>query len=373
MAKGYPIDVVGGYGSLIERLAIEGDPLPSGAQITTISNPASASVTGGGYSLGSLTAPQPGRAFHVLNANVSASHLMAGQLFATFPGVSGIGTPPVTNPGWLSGGGSTASIRLDAWFRSADQYAGSAFSINVKQFIDTVGISVGGTPTVYASTGFTGYTLADDLNFNAAKTILVLGDSRNNGTGPTTVDLHPGKVITNFYRSKGIDARYVLKAYSGSTTGGHAIKIDRGSYDGIQKIDLIVYDLGTNDAAQARATATSVADMQTAITWKQRFWPNAKMLILGSPPLQNNTFETAMDALRTAQAAAITTLADPNVKFFSFKDAFNRAAGSNYVASDGADGTRIHPTDAGLTQMFDGGYSGFVGLRAWLDANMPSI
>lgn len=372
MAKGYPVDVVG-YGSLLERLAIEGDPLPAGDIRSTISNPASADVSGAGYPLGGLSIPPPGRAFYVLNATVSASHLIAGQLFAAIPSIAGIGTPPVSNVGWMSGGGNTVHFRMDAWLRSVDQYVGSGPSFRVRQFIDTTGISVGGTPTVYVSAGFTGYSLADDLNFNAAKTILVLGDSRNAGTGPTTVDLHPGKVITNFYRSKGIDARYVLKAYSGSTTGGHAIKIARGGYDGIQKIDLIVYDLGTNDAAQARSTATSVADMQTAIAWKQRFWPNAKMLILGAPPLQNNTYETALDALRSAQASAIITLADPNVKFFSFKDAFNRATGSNYVASDGSDGTRIHPTDAGLIQMFDGGYGGFVGLRAWLDANIPSI
>lgn len=360
-----PLDVrKSGYGSLLELLAIEGDPLPS-TPVGQNLNPSTQSVP---VSVGSLAVPPPGRAYFVQEATISGQTAASGRLQQNpTSGINGIGTYPYLDIGWASTAFAPDRKTLNLFLRSSAQYAGSSLSAIISAFRDT-------TPTsAWFGVGFTGFQLADDLNFNADKTILVLGDSRNNGSGPTTVDLAPAKVITNYYRGKGIDARYILKAYSGSTSRGHDTLIKRGVYDGFSRVDLIVYDLGTNDAVQGYNPATdTVANLARFVAWRNRFHSTAKILVIGSPPLQGAN-ETALDTIRSAESVYVDGLADPTVKFFSYKNAFDRTDGTNYLTSDGPDGTRVHPTDKGLTSMYNGGYSGFIGLLAWLDANMPSI
>jgi hypothetical protein len=59
--------------------------------------------------------------------------------------------------------------------------------------------------------------------------------------------------------------------------------------------------------------------------------------------------------------------------FYDLGNRFDRTVGANYVTSDGAGGTRIHPVDAGLKQEWSGGYNGNAGLQAWLAANLLVI
>lgn len=351
------------FDSLLARLAVEGDPLPV-APLSNTYNPSTQSVP---TSVGALSIPPPGRAYFVQEASVATSTAARGRIQQnTASGINGIGTYPYSDIAWASTGFVQSRHSLNLFLRSSAQYSGSSLSAIISAFVDTV------PTTMQCIASYTGFQLADDLNFNAAKTILVIADSRNNGTGPSTVDTHPAKVLTNYYRGKGIDARYILKAYSGSTTRGHDTLIKRGVYDGFARIDLIVYDLGTNDAGQGyNPTTDTAANLARAIAWKQRFWPEAKMLVIGSPPIQG-TNETLLQSIRDAEAAVVASAADSKIKFFSYASAFDRTVFANYVSSD-TNGSAVHPADAGLNQMHNGGYSGFIGLLPWLDANMPSI
>ncbi len=83
----------------------------------------------------------------------------------------------------------------------------------MRRFLDP---AVSGTHYIHA--GMIGWTLADSINFDAEKVILCIGDSKWNGTGPTTVLKCIPWLINDFYRAKGIDSRYILPPDYGRDT-----------------------------------------------------------------------------------------------------------------------------------------------------------
>lgn len=97
------------------------------------------------------------------------------------------------------------------------------------------------------------------------------------------------------------------------------------------------------------------------------------MIVFGPPPAENNTTETALVAIRQALSDAVDAAPDNKVKFKSLAGAFDRAAGTTNCASSDTAGSRLHPNDTGILAEWNGGYSGFIGIKAWLDANMPTV
>lgn len=351
--------------SLIERLNREGEPT---AAIGNQAYTSFAVPTGAGTAMAAPFAPPaPGRALYVKSLHVFSTTPITGRMqvgngSSDWPGT---GTQPLLDIG-VSCGPTLAcpSIPVDVFLRSSDRLHITAY---INRWLDP---AVSGTH--YVGVGGTGFTLADSINFEARKVILMIGDSTWNGTGPTTVDTCVPWLINRFYRDAGVDCRYILKAYSGTTTGGHEAFRKGGKYD-FERVDAIFYNLGINDAGQAVPTATSIANLEALVAWKQTRYPAAKLVIFGTTPVQTAAQEAGLAALRTAQAARVAQFADSTVLYCTLGASFDRTIGANYVATDGADGTRVHPADAGLTQLWGGGYAGNAGLRAWLAANLPTI
>lgn len=228
-------------------------------------------------------------------------------------------------------------------------------------------------------TTVSGFQLADSINFDADKVILCIGDSTWNGSGPTDVTKCVPFQINKFYQDQGIDSRYILKAQSGTTTSWHYWQIANGKYN-FPRLDAIFVNLGLNDAGQgytvdgaSPGANASMPNIRAITAWKQKLYPDAKLVLCGTTPPQAAATEAAVAALRTATSDYVAALGDPNVLYRSFGGAFNPAIGSNYLASDGNDGTRIHPTDPALTALLDGGYNGYQGLRSWLATTLPAI
>ncbi|MES2987757.1 MAG: SGNH/GDSL hydrolase family protein [Pseudomonadota bacterium] len=348
--------------SLIERLNREGDPASNFAESTFSSF---AAPTGGGtVTSAGVVNPGVGRATFIQRVSFWATTPIAGRLQVGGSNwATGIGTPPQADIGFACGPNYPASFDVNIFVRSSEK---PNLGATVKHWLDP---AVSGTH--YVGSGSTCFILADSINFDAKKVMLFLGDSLWNGTGPTSVLTCVPWLINNFYRGQGQDCRYILKAYSGSTTGGHETFRQAGKYEFAQ-VDAIFYQLGANDAGQSYSTATSMANVQAMIAWKQKRYPRAKLVVIGAPPVQTNAHETALVALRSAEAAYVAALSDPNVQFCDLGSSFDRSVYANYVGSD-ASGSAVHPADAGLQQEWNGGYSGFAGLRAWLEAHLPRI
>lgn len=202
------------------------------------------------------------------------------------------------------------------------------------------------TPTgAYVYLTAMGFMIYDDLNFAADKTLLVIGDSILNGTAGITNKSKSMEWLTRgYFQAQGKNVRVINKSVSGSTTSDHEARRAAGVYD-FPQVDYLHYQVGTNDAG-AISAATAQANAAAMIAYKQQRYPNAKMVVWGSTPRENNTSETALALIRTAQAAAVTAAADPKVLYCSLATAFDRTVTSNFASTD-TPGDRVHPSDAG--------------------------
>lgn len=343
---------------LIERRMLGLSPVSFGPTDLTGAN-----FSGAGYSIGGLSGDGIPWAYWVETLVITSNKTILINITNGIVSLAGAGSPPTSNIQQIIPANVPTVIPMNILIRRGIM---SAFGIWIREVIDA---DKTGTRVTVSATGF---SFADDLDFAASRTALFIGDSLLAGTGPTVKDNFLPWKIRRYYTDKGARIRMVNGAISGSTSGGHELLRQGGMYDH-DKVGLIVYQLGTNDAAQAISASTTGANLATFIAWKKLRWPDAKMIVFGPPPAENNTTETALVAIRTALSDAVAAANDPKVKFKSLAGAFDRAAGTtNYVSSDTA-GSRLHPNDTGILAEWNGGYNGFEGIKSWLDTNVPTI
>lgn len=209
----------------------------------------------------------------------------------------------------------------------------------------------------YMGVSSAGFSIYDDLNFSADKIMLVIGDSILNGTSGLTQKSKSMEWLTRgYFQARGSNLRVINKSISGSTTSDHEARRASGVYD-FPQVDYIHYQLGTNDASVISA-ATAQANLAAMIAYKQRRYPKATMIVWGSTPRENNTAETALSAIRSAQQAAVTSAADPKVLFCSLASAFDRTNVANFSSAD-TTGDHVHPVDSAHAAAY-GLISGFL-------------
>lgn len=348
--------------SLIERLNREGDPIGSFVE-TSYSSFAAPTGAGTGIT-GPLGVLAPGRAYFVQSLLIGSTTPISGRAQVGSIGWAGLNANQgLMDIAFTAGPGASTAIPVNAFVRSGDKNGLGGY---IKRWLDA---AVSGTH--YVTYGMTGFTLADSLNFEAEKPLLFVGDSLWNGTGPSDITKAIPWRINRYFREKGVDARYILKAYSGATSTGIETLRKTGKFE-FPGLAAIFYQLGTNDAASAVATETSLANAAAFVTWAQALYPEATVVLLGPPPMENNTHEAALALLRTAVSNHVTGLGDPKVLFCDLGAAFDRTVSGNYVGSD-TPGSRVHPDDDGLGFIWGGGYGDFAGLEAWLDANLAAV
>lgn len=367
------VDILTPAASIEDILAIEGDPIsPTGSRFAvaaftksdgttagTTTNGPSGLISGSGYPLGTVLTIPPCRAFYVKNLILAANKKVNWNIFLTrFKPTAG--TVPAAN------------------FNSYSDPAGGALIIPVNDFL----LGQTGTDSISASirqvfdadltlcefyVGVTGWSINNDLNFSAPKTILHIGDSITRlETGnilPSTA--YPFAVTRYFKETQGINCRQITKAYSGATSATIEDMRAKGFLDVKKKLDLITYNLGMNDALGSVTKAAHKANVAAAIAWKQKRHPDAKMIVYGPTPAENNAVEAFLVQYREGCSEAVTAAADDKVKFCDLGGSFDRTVSSNYASTDTA-GSRIHPSDQGQTAV-----SAVV--NAFLAANMTSI
>lgn len=322
-----------------------------------------ASFTGAGYGVGGLTGGSFGWAYWIETVIVASNKNLIINLSTGTMSGAGTGTPPTTGIQMITQANVPMVIPMRMLVRNGVM---SPLTAWIKEIIDTdkTGVRV--------SIGATGFSFADDVDMAAPLKILAIGDSLWAGSGPSSKETFLPWKIRRYFTDKGQRLRLVNGAIPGSTTQGHEFLRQAGIYDH-DRVGLIIYQLGTNNAAQSIAPAQAQNDLATFLAWKKLRWPDAKMIVFGPPPAENNTTETNLVAIRTALSDAVTAAADSTVKYKSLAGAFDRTAGTAvYISTDTA-GSRLHPNDAGINAEWNGGYNGFVGIKSWLDTNMPTV
>lgn len=212
---------------------------------------------------------------------------------------------------------------------------GESVSFVLRSVVD----SGAGSNTFNFRGGVGGRRITNDLAYESPKTMLVIGDSITNTTGPTsgfefyhTRTALELKSITKHYRR-------IVKGDGGWKTS-HALDAMRRGVLSISDPDLITIMLGTNE--------TVVTDYQTNMTqlieWLVKFYPSAKICIFGPPPRQDSVEISVMVPIRSWAQSFVAGSSNQNLHFTSLADSFDRTDANNYVASDGAAGTRVHPT-----------------------------
>lgn len=317
------------------------------------------------------------RCFHVENIVISANFYGGGFI--------------LLSRGLTSGGANSEEIDISV-------SPGAPLVIPVRQIlrqVDGLGASAGwlrmsitklrnadGTDATLANTlanytvSLNGRMLYDDINFDADKVALGVGDSVFNTTGRTSKLTCYDWKLRNFYAANQ-SVRMTMHAISGSTSTQHETLRQHGLYDAYQKIDLIVYELMINDASQSISPSTFTSNLNAIMAMKQARYPAAKMIVLGAHPVQVSATETNLVALRVAAAAAVTAKADPLIKYCGLDPLGTTfsTVNANYASSDGA-GTGIHPSDQGDGYIWLGNVAAggaFTGLQAFLQANFPKI
>jgi len=96
----------------------------------------------------------------------------------------------------------------------------------------------------------------------------------------------------------------------------------------------------------AVSDATYEANLTAFWDWVGARYPDAKMIVCGVTPLENNTSETRADGLRTKAAAFVTAQNSPRLKYINLGSAFDRTVSTNYASTD-TPGSRVHPNDTG--------------------------
>lgn len=319
---------------IAERVATEGEPY--GPTIfhegVTLSD---------GYTIGNISLPSLTRAYYIETLAVSCNKYAVMQVVLGFQLTQ---TTAQQVHRFIVRPDETVYVPIGKIFRP---HQTSFFGANTSIGLATVRKVLDATPAnAHVYVGSHGFQIYDDLNFTADKVMLVLGDSILNGTSGITRKINSMDWLTrSYFQAKGTDVRAINKSISGSTSTEHEQRRAAGVYD-FPQVDYIHYQLGSNDAGSAIPASTSRTNLEAMIAWKQQRYPKATMIVWGSTPLENNTTEASLAAIRTAQAAAVTAAADPKILYCSLGAAFDRTNTANYSAQDTA-GSRVHPSDAG--------------------------
>lgn len=323
-------------GSLVDRVMLEGDPWASSSG----GNIANATLAANQVVL-SILIPSLSRALWVETVEVSSNRLIDIQVQ-----FGGAFTNLIQTRRIIIGPGQPAVIPVRQLMRPSVAITDTTAvgEVRIRTVLDAT--ATGG----YVMANASGFQVYDDFNYSADKVGLIVGDSILNSTvGVTTKLKSTDWLVRQRFTNLGKNVRFINRSVSGSNSNDHERFRAHGRYD-FPQVDYLHYQLGTNDQGAITPT-THQANVAAMIAWKQKRYPAAKMVVYGSTPLQDNTSETNLAAIRTAGQAAVTAANDPKVLFCSLATAFDRTNTANFASTDTA-GAKTHPSDTGHAQVY---------------------
>lgn len=227
--------------------------------------------------------------------------------------------------------------------------------------------------SLFTGCNISGYRVSADTNYGAEKVIMWIGDSitRGSNLGATVFNDYTSNILTattcndhfafqvkNNFQSRGIDCRLVTKAMGSYTSREMGFWLRQGFLD-IDQVDLIVYQLGTNDVTKSTTDQQFTDEINRIIDWRNRVYKKIPpILFLGSTPLNNTTNEARLAQLRTIESNIVTSAsAGSKLYYLSLQNAFDPTVINNYTASDGT-----HPNIANNKLIGDK-------INAWVSTN----
>jgi len=207
-----------------------------------------------------------------------------------------------------------------------------------------------GTTSVIVRWGFTATRFTADLNWQADKTILWIGDSisRFSSGQPATVTASQNFsfLVRDYYANLGYDIRIINKAKGGySSTDIENWRKTGYLNHARNSVNIIFYAISTNDALQNISNSITTTNVTNFMNFCKRNFKGVPVVFVGGAPLNDNTAETRLIAVRTLIQNLVNADATGQFKYVSLASAFDRTVLSNYNnPGTGADG--IHPIAA---------------------------
>src|SRR4051794_10491881 len=168
-------------------------------------------------------------------------------------------------------------------------------------------------------------------------TILVFGDSFTAGLGLPREAAFPVR-LENWLRSHGVAARVINAGVSGDTTSTGMARLDRAL---AERPDMVILELGTNDALRGVNPAVTKQNLATIITRVRSL--GARVLLIGilAPPNWGEEYRLAFNRIYPELAQAYATPLYPSfLEGVALEPKYNQADG-------------LHPNQRGVEQIVE--------------------
>ncbi len=149
-------------------------------------------------------------------------------------------------------------------------------------------LACGGAGNEYAGTPDRGAFQVNRVGADQARTILFLGTSLTAGLGVDPEEAYPALIQTKL-DSAGFDYQVVNAGVSGETTAGGLSRID---WLLRQPVDVMVLELGANDALRGQDLSDARRNLQEIIDRTRKRYPKSTIILAGmmAPPNLGSTY-----------------------------------------------------------------------------------
>lgn len=139
-------------------------------------------------------------------------------------------------------------------------------------------------------------TLAPARADEGVKTILALGDSLTHGYGLPDAEIFPVQ-LEKALAAAGVTAKVINAGVSGDTTAGGLARLDWALGDPAAPPDLVIVELGANDALRALDPAEAEANLDAILTRLHEKGIKALLAGMLAPPNLGKDYGASFDAL----------------------------------------------------------------------------
>ena len=139
-------------------------------------------------------------------------------------------------------------------------------------------------------------TLAPARAAEGVKTILALGDSLTHGYGLPDAEIFPVQ-LEKALAAAGVTAKVINAGVSGDTTAGGLARLDWALGDPAAPPDLVIVELGANDALRALDPAEAEANLDAILTRLHEKGIKALLAGMLAPPNLGKDYGASFDAL----------------------------------------------------------------------------
>lgn len=141
-----------------------------------------------------------------------------------------------------------------------------------------------------------GLTLSGGAAEARAKTVLALGDSLTHGYGLDEKDIFPVQ-LQKALAAAGVETQVINAGVSGDTSAGGLARLDWALGDPASPPDLVIVELGANDALRALDPRATEANLDQILTGLKQRGIRALLAGMKAPPNLGADYVASFDAI----------------------------------------------------------------------------